>query len=61
MTESPATLYLQDVAEQFLKLKDLGDKALAQVRDEDLFATLDPESNSLAILIQHMAGSLLSR
>lgn len=26
----------------------------AQVRDEDLFVTLDPESNSLAVLIQHM-------
>ena len=61
MTDSPATLYLKDVVDQFRKLKSLGDKALAQVRDEDLFVTLDPESNSLAILIQHMAGNLLSR
>jgi hypothetical protein len=61
VTDSPASLYLADVADQFRKLKDLGDKALTQVRDEDLFATLDPESNSLAILIQHMAGNLLSR
>lgn len=61
MTESPASLYLEDVGDQFRKLKDLGDRALAQVRDEDLFATLDPESNSLAILIQHMAGNMRSR
>ena len=61
MTESPESLYLKDVVDQFRKLKGLGDKALAQVRDEDLFVTLDPESNSLAILIQHMAGNLLSR
>src|SRR6266576_6350916 len=61
VTESPESLYLKDVIDQFRKLKDLGDKALAQVRDEDLFVTLDPESNSLAILIQHMAGNLLSR
>jgi len=61
MTDSPASLYLEDVADQFRKLKELGDKALAQVRDEDLFATLDPESNSLAILIQHMAGNMRSR
>jgi Protein of unknown function (DUF1572) len=61
VTDSPASLYLKDVVDQFHKLKGLGDKALAQVRDEDLFVTLDPESNSLAILIQHMAGNLLSR
>lgn len=58
---SPASLYLDDVVDQFRKLKTLGDRALAQVRDEDLFATLDPESNSLAILIQHMAGNMRSR
>ncbi|MFL6197403.1 MAG: DUF1572 family protein [Thermoanaerobaculia bacterium] len=61
MNPSPAALYLEDVVDQFHQLKKLGDRALAQVRDEDLFATLDPESNSLAILIQHMAGNLRSR
>ncbi|HKI05637.1 MAG TPA: DUF1572 family protein [Thermoanaerobaculia bacterium] len=61
MNDSPASLYLADVVDQFRKLKELGDRALAQVRDEGLFATLDPESNSLAMLIQHMAGNLLSR
>ncbi|HEX4962313.1 MAG TPA: DUF1572 family protein [Thermoanaerobaculia bacterium] len=61
MTDSPASLYLKDVVDQFFKLKDLGDKALAQVGDEDLFTVLDPESNSLAILLQHMAGNLRSR
>ena len=61
MERSPATLYLEDIAEQFFKHKSLADRALAQVRDEDLFATLDPESNSLAMLIQHMAGNLISR
>lgn len=58
---SPASLYLTDVVEELRGLKNLGDRALAQVRDEDLFATLDPESNSLAILIQHMAGNMRSR
>jgi uncharacterized protein DUF1572 len=59
--ESPEMLYLRDVVEQFRQLKSLADRALAQVRDEDLFATLDAESNSLAILIQHMAGNMRSR
>lgn len=61
MDESPASLYLKDVVDQFRQLKSLGDRALAQVRDEDLFAILDPESNSLAVLIQHMAGNMRSR
>ena len=61
MNESPEKLYLRDVVEQFRQLKNLADRALAQVRDEDLFVTLDPESNSLAILIQHMAGNMRSR
>ena len=61
MHESPEMLYLQDVVEQFRQLKSLADRAMAQVRDEDVFATLDDESNSLAILIQHMAGNMRSR
>ena len=61
MNESPEMLYLEDVVEQFRQLKTLADRALAQVRDEDLFAVLDRESNSLAILIQHMAGNMRSR
>ncbi len=50
MDRTPATLYLEDVADQFRKYKQLADRALAQVRDEDLFITLDRESNSLAML-----------
>lgn len=61
MTDAPATLYLKDVVTQFHELKRLAEGALAQVRDEDLFVTLDPESNSLAVLLQHMAGNLRSR
>lgn len=61
MTDAPATLYLKDVVSQFHELKKLAERALAQVRDEDLFATLDPESNSLAVLLQHMAGNFRSR
>src|SRR5689334_15863631 len=61
MTSSPADLFLQDIRIQARKLKELADKALAQVRDEDLAVTLDPESNSLAMILQHMAGNLRSR
>jgi hypothetical protein len=58
---SPARLYLEDVTDQMRKLKDLAERSLGQVRDEDFLAVLDPESNSLAVLIQHLAGNLRSR
>jgi hypothetical protein len=61
MTTNPADFFLQDLRVQVRKLKDLADKALAQVRDEDLTVTLDPESNSLAMIVQHLAGNLRSR
>jgi Protein of unknown function (DUF1572) len=53
--------YLKDVRAQFLKLKELADKALAQVRDDELNVTIDAESNSVAVIMKHMAGNLRSR
>ncbi len=53
--------YLEDVVRQLQRLKGLGDKALAQVADEDFFATLDEESNSIATIMKHMAGNMRSR
>jgi hypothetical protein len=53
--------YLDDVRAQFRKLKKLGEDALAQVKDDELLVTLDPESNSLAVIMKHMAGNLRSR
>ena len=41
---------------KFHRLKDLADRALAQVRDEDLFAALDQESNSLALIAKASTG-----
>jgi len=58
---SAAAVYLQDVHLQFTRLKKLAEDALAQVSDEELLVTLDPESNSLAIIVKHMAGNLRSR
>jgi hypothetical protein len=56
-----AAAYLADIRVQFEKLKAQAERALAQVTDDQLHATLDPESNSLAILARHMAGNLRSR
>jgi hypothetical protein len=59
--DSLASLYLQDVIAQFHKLKELAERALARVSDEQLTVALDPESNSIAVLVQHIAGNLRSR
>lgn len=53
--------HLQDLRVQFAKVKKLSEDALAQATDGDLFVTLDPESNSLAVIVRHMAGNLRSR
>lgn len=53
--------YLDDALRQLRKLKAQADQALAQTRDEDLCATLDQESNSIAIIMKHVAGNMRSR
>jgi hypothetical protein len=53
--------YLEETIRQLRKLKDLADKAMAQIRDEDWFTTLDEEANSIAVIVKHMAGNMRSR
>ena len=55
------TSFLQDALSLFRMSKTLGEKAIAQVRDEDLFVVLDGEANSIAIIVKHMAGNMRSR
>ncbi len=52
---------LQEILSRFRKLKSQADRALEQVRDEELFVQLDEESNSLAVIIKHIAGNMRSR
>lgn len=53
--------FLDDSLRQLEKLKRQADKAVAQIDDTQLFVALDPESNSIAILMKHMAGNMRSR
>ena len=53
--------YLDDALSTFRDYKKLAERAFAQVSDEDFVATLDPESNSIAVNMKHMAGNMLSR
>lgn len=61
MNEAIAKNYLDDVLTSFRAYKKLADKAFAQVDDDKFFATIDEESNSIATIIKHMAGNLISR
>jgi hypothetical protein len=57
----PSEHYLEDALYQFRKLKELAEKAISQVADEHFFSVLDDESNSISIIVKHMAGNLRSR
>jgi hypothetical protein len=59
--ENLAQIYLSDTLQSFRRYKRLAERALEQVSDEDFFALIDPESNSLAIIVKHIAGNLHSR
>jgi len=58
---SLASHYLDEIRRQLRGHKRLVEGALAQLKDEDFFVTLDPESNSIAILIKHISGNMRSR
>src|SRR2546423_15055409 len=53
--------YLTDALRNFRSYKKLAEEALAQTSDEDIFRLIDPEANSIAMLIKHMAGNKRSR
>lgn len=55
------TNYLEDSFSLFRYYKKLGEGAMAQVSDEQLLAVLDPEMNSIAQIVKHMAGNMRSR
>jgi hypothetical protein len=55
------TSYTEDARAIFRYYKKLADAAIAQVSDTDLTRTLDLEMNSIAIVMKHMSGNMLSR
>lgn len=53
--------YLDDAITTFRAYKKLAEKALDQLQDEEYFTRLDEESNSIAVIMKHLAGNMLSR
>jgi hypothetical protein len=61
MNSDAATHYLEEARRQMRGYKRLAESAMSQLEDEDFFVALDPEANSIAILVKHMTGNMRSR
>ena len=62
MKTEPANVYLRSILHIYRMYKDLGERAIAQVEsDADLHRQIDAESNSIAVIVKHVAGNLRSR
>ena len=53
--------FLKDVIKRFQSYKELADKTFNQLEDKHFFYQPSSESNSIAIIIQHLYGNMLSR
>lgn len=53
--------YHSDALSSFRNYKKLAERAIEQVSDEEFFATIDEEANSIALIVKHIAGNLRSR
>ena len=53
--------YLESVKKQFLYYKMLGEKAIHQLEPEQLFVSINEDTNSIATIIKHISGNMLSR
>jgi len=61
MAHQFTTSHIKDSIDLFRHYKRLTERAIEQCPDDGLFACLDGESNSIAIIVKHMAGNMRSR
>jgi hypothetical protein len=61
MAHQFTTSHVKDSVDLFRHYKKLTERAMEQCPDDGLFATIDNESNSIAIIVKHLAGNMLSR
>ena len=55
------TSYLESVKKQFLYYKMLGEKAMEQIEAQQLFIAVNEDTNSIAVIVKHLSGNMLSR
>lgn len=53
--------FIKDVLKRLRIYKDLGDKTFLQLADEDFFFLASAQSNSIAVIVQHLHGNMVSR
>jgi hypothetical protein len=53
--------FLRSARARLTELKGWGDRVLERLDEDDLRFTFDPESNSVAVIVQHVAGNMMSR
>ena len=61
MAHEFTTSFMKESVAVFHNVKNLTERAMLQAPDEALFATLDPESNSIATIVKHLSGNMKSR
>ena len=61
MSQTLAKHYLEDAVLNFRGYKKLAEKAFEQANDEEFFRAIDEEANSIAVIVKHMVGNMLSR
>ena len=57
----PIENYHADAIQSFRNYKKMAERAIEQIGDKDFFALIDPEANSVALIVKHIAGNLHSR
>ena len=58
---NPEKIYLENVVTEFKATKETGERAMNQIKDEDFFYQPNRDTNSIAIIIRHLSGNMLSR
>lgn len=53
--------YLVSIQKQFLYYKTIAEKAIDQLEPEQLFVAVNEDTNSIAVIVQHLTGNMLSR
>jgi len=61
MCEEMITNYHRDALQSFRNYKKLAERAIEQVSNEEFFALIDAEANSIAVVVKHISGNLVSR
>lgn len=53
--------YLVSIKKQFLYYKTIGEKAIEQLEPDQLFVSVNDDTNSIAMIIKHLSGNMISR